>query len=128
MRYLAVALLLLFFAGCRLHPKDCSRFRDGTFQSTLRGHPYFIERKGAVQKEYVLGTPDSAVMFFNVEWLNDYTYTLKPTPETLTKFPKEPKNAMMTIEIIRTTPKSYVERTTTNFSDRSEVEEFTKVN
>jgi len=98
MRNLAILTIVLLLNACISHPADCSRFRNGKFKSVAKGRFFFIERKVAFQKEYVVGVKDSAIMTFNVKWLNDYTYTIQPTPESHKKYPAIPKDAMMTIE------------------------------
>jgi hypothetical protein len=126
MRYLPALSLLLLLPGCVPHPLDCSRFRNGKFKSTLHGHPYFVERYGSFQTEYLVGAKDSMLMTFTVDWLNDYTYTLHPTPATLKKYPKIKPGEMVTVQIIHITPNSYTVRAERSIWERAYVEEFTK--
>jgi hypothetical protein len=126
MRYLAVLSLSILLTGCFLHPSDCSRFRNGNFKAMVNGRPYIVERNGSFQKEYLLGSSDSMLMTFTVTWLNDYTYTLRPTPATLKKYPKIKPGEMVTVEIIHTTPKTYTVRAARSIWEWAFVEEFTK--
>ena len=66
------------------------------------------------------------LMTFTVEWLNDYTYTLQPTPATRKKYPSIKPGEMVTVEIIRTKPNSYTVRAERSIWEKAYVEEFTK--
>lgn len=119
------AWLLLF---CITQPNDCSRFRNGKFRATIKGAPYFIERNGDLQREWVLSTTDSRRSTLHVKWISDCTYTLVPTEETLKKAPLIPKYAVLTSEIIKTTDSSYTTKVTANFSTLIDTITFIRVN
>jgi hypothetical protein len=127
MKKLILPVLLLFLCSMTLRPTDCSRFRNGKFRSTLQGKPYFVERHGDFQTEYIGGTPDSTIFTFHVKWIGDCTYTIVPTEETIKKFPNLPKNVVLTSEIIRTTDTSYTTKVTSNFSTLIDTGTYTRV-
>ncbi|WP_313805741.1 hypothetical protein [Flavobacterium sp.] len=62
--------------------KKCSDFKNGTFQlnDTENNISYLIERNGKKQVEYKIG--ENIKVEFDVTWLSDCTYTLKPTKES----------------------------------------------
>lgn len=113
---------------CILQPNDCSRFRNGKFKATIKGAPYFIERNGDLQREWVLGATDSRNSTLHVKWISDCTYTLAPTEETLKKAPHIPKYAVLTSEIIKTTDSSYTTKVTANYSTFVDTTTFIRVN
>ncbi len=90
--------------------------------------PYFVERNGDFQREYILGTADSSIATFHVKWLSDCTYTIDPTEESRKKFPNIPKDGLLTTEIINTTDSTYTTRSTSNFSTLVDTVTFTRVN
>ena len=127
MKKLILPVLALLFCSMT-SPTDCSRFRNGKFRSSINGAPYFIERKGDFQREYVLGSPDSAMLTFHVKWISDCTYTVDPTDETRKKIPQLPKDAILTSEIISTTDSTYTTRSTSNFATLVDTVTFARVN
>jgi len=96
---------------------DCSKFRNGKFKTKARdGFPETtIERKDHIQIEKVKGQKGHSEMI--VRWIDECTYTLTPTAETLAKQPSIPKNAILTVTIIKVKEKSYIQTTTSNFID-----------
>lgn len=111
---------------------NCEKFKNGKFRSTFEGRSIVIERSGTTQTEYLtvlngktLKTP--MVMVLNVKWLNDCTYTLSLTAESLKKYPKFPKNAVITVKIINVNENSYTQSATRNFSNKAAVSEVYKV-
>jgi len=113
-------------------PMNCEKFKTGKFRSTFEGRAIVIERSGTIQTESLtvlngktLKTP--MVMVLNVKWLNDCTYTLTLTAETLKKYPKYPKNAVITVKIIKANEHSYTQSATANFSNEAAVSEVYKV-
>jgi len=65
-------------------------------------------------------------MSFDVKWLEDCTYTLTPTKESFAKYPRLPKNAIITVKITNTTTNSYTQSSTSNFVDKTIVSEVIK--
>src|ERR1700722_10584078 len=126
MKQLILPILVLLFCSMT-PPTDCGRFRNGKFRSSINGAPYFIERNGDFQREYILGAPDSAVMTFHVKWISDCTYTVDPTAETHKKIPAIPKDAVLTSEIIKTTDSTYTTKSTSNFSTLVDTVTFIRV-
>jgi hypothetical protein len=120
--------LVIFFLGCAPHPKpaNCAAFRNGRFKSKYAGHRYIIERSGLNQKEYFIDAKDSLISFVTIKWLDDCTYTLTPTKETL-KRSKLPANAMITVTITNTTSNSYTQMSTSNYIDTTLSSEFFKI-
>lgn len=117
------AFTLLLLNSCE--PTDCARFKNGTFRITDHGRVDIIERNGAVQKEYWNGAKEPTV--YTVKWVDECTYTLTPSADVFRKYPKMPKNAMMTVKINRTTPDSYFETSILNFTDKTVTAEVVKI-
>jgi len=117
-----VALLFFsasFYACANAQEVNCKKFRNGTFKMTYEGKKGIIERKGTQQDEYLNGS-GTPTFSFTVKWLNDCTYTLEPTALTRKKYPDMPKDATMTVKIVKTTANSYSYTATYNF-DRKKV-------
>lgn len=113
----ALLFSFIFFSSCSDGQHlDCNRFTNGSFKiiDTTSGTSFII-RTGENQTEITEGNTDSTTLI--VKWLNDCTYTLVPTEETRRKNPSLPVNAMLTVEIIETQLNSYIQITTSNFSD-----------
>lgn len=66
-------------------------------------------------------------MSFNVKWLDNCTYTLGPSEESFKKYPRLPKNALITVHITNTTINSYTQSSTSNFSNKTIVSEVIKI-
>lgn len=122
---------LLFFISvsiCALgQTMDCKKFRDGTFKTLPQeGIPETtITRKGSKQIEKVEGRKGHSETV--VEWIDDCTYTLTPTKETLKNRPGMPENAVFTIKIVEVKENSYVQITSCNFADFKATIEIFKV-
>lgn len=105
---------------------ECNRFKNGSFKIIdSETGTSFIERKGARQCEITEGEKDSTT--FIVKWIDDCTYTLTPTKETLKKYQSLPDNATLTVRIIETQANSYTQISTSNFSDIKATNEVIKV-
>ena len=98
---------------------SCSNFKNGKFKSTVGGRTVIIERNGSYQKEYLIDVEDSLKMSFNVNWLDDCTYTLTPTKEAYQKYPKLPKNALITVRMTNVTLNGYTQSSTSNFVNKT---------
>jgi len=96
---------------------ECENFKNGKFKiiDTETGN-FIIERKGSKQIEY--GEESKLKIEFKVKWLNDCTYTLE-----LKKVLENPNNIqlpekmILTVKIIETKEKSYIQKTTSNLYD-----------
>jgi len=97
---------------------NCSSFKSGKFTSTYEGRIAIIERNGSIQNEYLTNSKDSLKMSFNINWLDDCTYTLTPTKESYLKYPKLPRNAVITIKILNVSSNSYTQSSTSNFNSK----------
>ncbi len=105
---------------------ECNRFKNGSFKIIdSETGTSFIERNGARQSEITEGKKDSTT--FIVKWIDDCTYTLTPTKETLNKYQSLPDNATLTVRIIETQANSYTQISTSNFSDIKATNEVIKV-
>jgi hypothetical protein len=113
--------------GLHAQSLDCKKFRNGKFKSTFEGRTAIIERLGSIQKEYFINLKDSLKISFNVNWLDNCTYTLTPTKESFEKYPRLPQNALITVKITNTTPNSYTQNSSSNFINKTIVSEVIKI-
>jgi hypothetical protein len=104
---------------------DCSKFKTGTFKMWIGTKIAIIKRSPDMQTEKIdtMKTPDTLM----VKWLDDCTYTLTPTPYTLNKTPRVPKNLVLTVTIDATTDSSYMCTTGANISDKKFKTEIIKI-
>ncbi|MES2779756.1 MAG: hypothetical protein V4651_07625 [Bacteroidota bacterium] len=118
-----IVLLSVLYSSCgtpkkmeQPQPSGCTLFKNGVFKLMDKeaGTSYII-RNGDTQMEIAEGKTDTSVLAVN--WINDCTYTLTPSKKILDEYPSLPKNAQMKITIIQTTDSSYVQTSTSNFSD-----------
>lgn len=103
MKYFFLLFLLTIFS-CSPKPKDCQRFKTGTFRytdSTLKN--LIVERNDSMQIE--TDEKENTKVICEVEWLSDCTYLV--TPVEIINFPEDTKLVPMEIEIIETTNNSY---------------------
>jgi hypothetical protein len=122
--FLFTFLLLILSFGLHAQSLNCTKFRNGKFKSTFDGRTEIIERSGSIQHEYFINSKDSLNLSFNVEWLDDCTYTLTLTKESLERFPK---NGMITVKITNTNINSYTQSSTSNFINKTIVSEVIKI-
>lgn len=113
-------VIILFLGSCLsaiAQGPDCKKFKDGSFKIEAKeGVPeVIIVRKGKKQLEKVTGSTQEAE--FVVTWINDCTYTLIPTEKTLAMYPSIPKNGVLTVKITEVKPKSYVQTSSSNFTE-----------
>jgi hypothetical protein len=123
-----IFLLLVFNLGniCKVYsqPNKCRKFRNGTFTIALPEYRnYLVKRNGKTQSE----SDQNDKSTYLVTWIDDCTYTLKPTKETLRLTPGFPKNGYYKVKIIQVKENSYIQTTTTNFSDLKLTVEMTKI-
>lgn len=127
MKY-AILLVIITLAGNAFGQElDCKTFHNGKFllENTEIGNT-IIERKGDVHTEYVenLGIKIN----FKIKWINDCTCRLEV--REIVKNPNQiefPKDIIFTIEIVETKEQSYIQSTTSNFSDYAFKSEILKI-
>lgn len=121
---LALAILLSSIVA-KAQSIDCSKFKTGTFKLINQDKETIIKRDGNSQFEYYdkATTPTT----FSVKWIDDCTYTLRPSKSTFAKYPEIPKNALLTAKIIKVSKSSYTIRATSNFSDKVAIYEIIKL-
>lgn len=100
------SLLISSAFNAKAQAPDCKKFRNGTFKMTFEGKKGLIRRTGNIQEEFLNGD-GKPTMTFTVNWLNDCTYTLTPTPATRKAYKDIPDNGIMRVIIIKTTVNSY---------------------
>lgn len=104
MRYLLTILGIMLIFGCSNKPKNCSKFKTGTFiylDSKMKGLK--VERNDSMQIE--TDTNFNSKIICKVEWLSECSYLV--TPIKSINFPDSTKLAPIEVEIIETTNNSY---------------------
>jgi len=124
---LSVVLLTAISLSLSAQKSACSKFKNGKFKNTYNGHTAVIVRSDAYQTEYIINQKDSLKMVFNVKWVDDCSYTLTPTQQTLAQYTKIPKNALITVKMSNVTDSSYTETSTSNFVAKTIVSEMIRV-
>ncbi|OSZ78452.1 hypothetical protein CAP35_09425 [Chitinophagaceae bacterium IBVUCB1] len=111
-----IGFILTYTQHANGQSKNCTQFKNGLFKliDPEAGVSYF-KRNGRKQIEWTHTKTDSSVLI--VKWIDDCTYTLTPTKETLKKAPAFPSNAMLTVHIIEVRDSSYLQVTTCNFNE-----------
>lgn len=95
-------------------PAGCNNFKNGMFKLTdKKVGTSLIIRNGNSQIEININSRDTA--FFEINWIDDCTYTLTPSQVTFKKYNYLPANAKMLVRILQTTDTSYVQTTSSNF-------------
>lgn len=106
--------LLLVFVSVAAQEKTCSDFKNGKFQlRDERAGNSTLEREGARQVEY--SERSKVKLAFKVEWLDPCTYTLElvevlENPNRI----QLPEGMILTVEILQTKEKSYIQRSSSN--------------
>lgn len=117
MKNLIVFVLICFSTVTFGQTNECKKFKNGKFK-IVDGEVgnSFISRKGSKQIEY--GEASKLKLEFKVKWLNDCTYTLelKKVLENPNKIDL-PEGMVLTVEIIETKEKSYIQKSTSNLYD-----------
>lgn len=82
MRSLLFSFLFILLSSSLMAQKDCNAYHNGKFKlvDAASKTTYLIERKGKLQTESIVGTSDK--LDFIVNWIDDCTYSLTPTPKT----------------------------------------------
>ncbi len=103
------AFFLIPFLGLA---QDCSKFKDGAFKITdpVTKKVCIITREGNTQTERMEDA--SEVYDFEINWLDDCTYTVNPTAATSARNKDVLKAGTMTVKIIKVTDTSYTQRVT----------------
>lgn len=125
-KYTCLFWLMIAGSNCNGQKLECQKFANGSFKIVdSETGTSFITRYGTRQSEITEGRKDSTI--FTVTWIDDCTYTLTPTEETLKKYPSLPNNAVLTVTIIETKDKSYIQSSTSNFYDTKVTSEVIKI-
>lgn len=109
--------LILISSAVFGQENDCKKFKNGKFKivDNAAGNS-IIERKGSRQIEY--GEGSKLKLEFEVEWLNDCTYTLEIKEVLENQNNVElPEGMILTVEIIETKENSYIQKSTSNLYD-----------
>jgi hypothetical protein len=112
-----IYFLILFLAFSTLsfaQQNECARFKNGNFKIVDSEHgDSYIERKGSKQIEY--GEGSKLKLAFKVKWVNTCTYTLelKKVLENSNNLTL-PEDMILTVEIVKTTENSYLQKSTSN--------------
>ena len=96
---------------------ECEKFKNGKFKIVdAEVGNSIIERNGSKQIEY--GEGSKMKLQFKVKWLDECTYTLelKKVLENPNKI-KLPEGMILTVEIIETKEKSYIQKSSSNLYD-----------
>jgi len=127
MKKLFFILLCIACIKTQAQGPDCKKFRDGSFKIEAKdGVPeIIIVRKGKKQIEKVTGSTKEAE--FVVTWIDNCTYTLVPTEKTTALYPSFPKNGVLTVKITEVKPKSYVQTSSSNFTEIIYTSELIKI-
>lgn len=107
--YLTLLLLPIFGYS---QTNSCSKFKDGTFKVTdpASKKVCIITRQGNTQTERM---EDAAEIYdFTINWIDDCTYTINPTPATSARNKDVLKAGTMTVKIIKATDSSYTQKIT----------------
>ena len=105
--FFTLAMLVSFFGFSQ---ESCLQFHEGTFRVTdpASKKVCIITREGDTQTERM---EDSEETYdFTINWLNDCTYTINPTPSTIARNKEVLKAGTMTVKIIKTTDSSYTQK------------------
>ena len=106
-----LSLLVLLFLGYS-QDSSCSKFREGTFKVTdpATKKVCILTRQGNTQTERM---EDAAEIYdFTINWIDNCTYTINPTPATAARNKDVLKAGTMTVKIIKATDSSYTQRIT----------------
>jgi hypothetical protein len=106
---------------------ECKKIKNGYFKilKDSISEESFISRNSSSQTETIKGKYIASE--FQVDWIDDCTYTLTPTKSTLLQLEGAPKDVMLTVKIIETKEKSYIQKSTANFADFENITEVIKI-
>jgi hypothetical protein len=123
---LQILMSVAFFKAFAQAP-DCAKFKNGKFKTIVNGQTSIIERLGSVQNEYLINLKDTLKITFDVKWIDDCSYTLKPVEAWLATHPRVPKSAFTTVKIIATSSNSYTQTSSSNFTSQTMTSEMFKL-
>ena len=127
MRIFLVILFTFLATSLFAQNMDCQEYRNGSFKITDEKYgSTIIERKGDNQIEYNKQAQIKIELQVNCVENCKFTLTLNQILEN----PSDiwfPEHATFTVEIIETKADSYIQRTTSTFSEMVSVTEATKV-
>jgi hypothetical protein len=127
MRIFLVILFTFLATSLFAQNMDCQEYRNGSFKITDEKYgSTIIERKGDNQIEY--NKQAKIKIELQVNWVENCKFTL--TLNQILENPNDiwfPENATFTVEIIETKEDSYIQRTTSTFSEIVSVTEAIKV-
>jgi hypothetical protein len=124
-RILLTSIIIIIFIGLHAQSSSCAKFKNGVFKSTFNGITIIVKRAGSNQIEHAVNSKDT--VSFVVKWIDDCSYTLTPTKDDLIKYPKMPKNTVLTVKMVSKSESSYTQTTTTNFSNQIITSEMIKL-
>ncbi len=117
MKNLVLLILICISTVVFGQDNECKKFKNGKYMiiDTETGNS-IIERKGSKQIEY--GEGSGLKLKFKVKWIDDCTYTLelKKVLENQKKI-ELPEGMILTVEIIETKEKSYIQKSSSNLYD-----------
>ena len=127
MRIFLVILFTFLATSLFAQNMDCQEYRNGSFKITDEKYgSTIIERKGDNQIEY--NKQAKIKIELQVNWVENCKFTL--TLNQILENPNDiwfPEDATFTVEIIETNEDSYIQRTTSTFSEIVSVTEAIKV-
>lgn len=110
MKKTAFYIFMLLIPIWGFSQEGCLKFRNGTFKVTdpASKKVCIITRDGDIQTERMEDSDET--YDFNIEWINDCTYTVTPTPTTIDRNRDVLKAGTMTVKIVKTTDSSYTQK------------------
>jgi hypothetical protein len=117
MKYILLLTVVIMASNhSKAQTKNCLRVHEGTFKLTSEQGTTIIKRTKTKQIE-----TDPKIKFkatYDVVWLDDCTYQLRK-PKLISGDPRLAGNSssVLTVKIIEVKAKSYVVRTSANFTD-----------
>jgi hypothetical protein len=124
-KFLLILACLLVTVKLQAQINDCKRFHTGTFKMMYYGKPTIVVRTKTKQQQFFDG--QKTPVEFTVKWLSDCTFTLTLIKGRLDKVKAVPPNAVLTMQIVKTSKNSYTQVTTANFTGQSITGEIFKV-
>ena len=110
MKKAAFYIFMLLIPIWGFSQEGCLKFRNGTFKVTdpASKKVCIITRDGDIQTERMEDSDET--YDFNIEWINDCTYTVTPTATTIDRNRDVLKAGTMTVKIVKTTDSSYTQK------------------
>ncbi len=110
MKKTAFYIFMLLIPIWGFSQEGCLKFRNGTFKVTdpASKKVCIITRDGDIQTERMEDSDET--YDFNIEWINDCTYTVTPTATTIDRNRDVLKAGTMTVKIVKTTDSSYTQK------------------